>query len=208
MAESFEFSMHNLRKKSESVLRKEYSRVRKNYRRRMERFGKNPVLSQSHIYKEWKNQAFPTLKEIDAQGLDIASELNQLGRRYNQKNTYASTAMKQVEEAVNILRKDYGYTFINKNNYYSYMDFLKNLKYLYGSNFVDSDEAAQLFEQGEKHKLSNDDMLKHYDEYINNLSLLRKTEYDPRKKSSIRSFRQRKYLNEEGKPYEWERDKS
>ena len=207
MAESFGYSMQNLRKKPESELRKEYSKMRKNYRRRMERFGKNSVLSQSPIYLEWKNNAFPTLKEVNAQGLDIAAELNQLARKFQQKNTYAKTAMDQVEKAVDIMRKEYGYTFITKNNYYSFMEFMQTLRQLYGANIVDSDEAAQLFEQGEKHRLSNAEMSKHYDEYMNNLSLLRRIEYDPKKKSSIRSFRQRKYLDKEGRPYAWESDK-
>ena len=147
------------------------------------------------------------MKEVDAQGLDVAAELNQLARRYQQKTTYAKTAMEQVEKAVDIMRKEYGYTFITKNNYYSFMEFMQMLRQLYGANIVDSDKAAQLFEQGEKHRLSNAEMSKHYDEYMSNLSLLRKTEYDPKKKATIRSFRQRKYLNEEGMPYAWERDK-
>ena len=195
-------SLDDLRQMPDTEVRQLYRKEWKNFRRRMERFGKDDVLKDAPVYLAYKNKEVVSMSEADKSGLDLRKELNQLMRYSSRPSSSISTARKSVDIQVSYY-KEMGYDFVNRKNVFRFQAFLEQLRKTKNAMQYDSDDAARLFGEGERLRIKTTELLRHYDEFAQNIDLL-ESKPDAKPSSRARSIKDvRRWKYEDGT---WQRD--
>lgn len=194
-------SLDALRMMTDSDVSALYRKEWKNFRRRMERMSKDDVLKNAPVVQSYKNKDVVSLTEARKSGFDIRAELNQLLRLSTRKTATFAGARESLNIQVQYY-KDIGYDFVTPQNVYRFQSYLEELRRKQGAMVYDSDEGARLFAAGERLNIKTTELLRHYDEFSNNIDLL---ESRPQAKPSakartLKDVRRWKY--EDGK---WDR---
>ena len=121
----------------EAILRKEYSRLRDIAQKRLNRMAKN--WSWTEAYKQ-NVYAYNKLSAIHDKRT-LVYKLSQLGRFVTAKTGSASGLASQRDAALKTLH-EHGYTFVNKNNWESFSQFMAWAKDVTISHMWDSERVA------------------------------------------------------------------
>lgn len=203
------YSLDRLNRMSEKEVRALYRKTYKNYSRRINRIEKQIGGEYNPHVMRMRSGEIPKLSEIDKQGLDLRMELRQLSKYESSKTSTIAGEREFKAAQLKYFRDERGYKFLNEKNIYKFLSYMESLRTTYSSTLFDSDGAVEVFAQVEKKRLKMSDVLKHFNEYIDNIEAL---EARPDRKpnapeATIRNIRRWKFTDEEGRPYVWQRNK-
>lgn len=147
--ELWEYNPAALRKKPESEVRQEYSRLRKIAIKRLARFrGTEFEDTQSYLYNK---DRYVTLKEIPNR-TSLNYLLSDLGRFIAAKTSTISGLKEAREKAIEKLHK-HDYTFVTKENFKDFGEFMEYAGAVAQNKIYDSERVAEWWEENrEKHK--------------------------------------------------------
>lgn len=203
------YSLDRLNQMSDKEVRALYRKTYKNYSRRVNRIAKTEGGEYNPHVRRLQSGEIPKLSEIDKEGLDLRKEMRQLSKYESRKSSTVKGEKEFRNEQLNYFKNERGYNFLNEKNIYKFLIYMESLRSTYGSQLFDSDGAVEVFAQVEKKRLKLSDVLKNFNEYIDNIEAL---EAKPDRKptdpeATIRNVRRWKYTDEEGTPYVWKRNK-
>ncbi len=134
---------------TEADIRKEYSRLRQQANRNLARFV-GTEWEDTQVYR-YNAQRYKTLAEIDKGGgvRELASLLTDLHEYVNAKTATISGLERQRAQAIETLH-DRGYTFVNKDNFKMFTQFMDDLRQKKIASLYDSERLAELFSTAEK----------------------------------------------------------
>lgn len=138
---------------TEQDIRKEYSRLRQQAIKNLSRF-KGTEWEDTQVYKYNANR-YKTLSEIDSGGgaRELASLLTDLHDYVNAKTATISGLERQRAQAIETLH-DRGYTFVTKDNFKMFTQFMDDLRQKKIASLYDSERLAELFATAEKNGVS------------------------------------------------------
>lgn len=197
---------YKLKQRDEKDLRKEYSKLRKQLMRRA-RSLRGTEHEKSDFYKRYKAGYYPSLRDIDKHGLDVTKEISVLVRQINRTSETTKRGLnRQMKGRIEAYRENYGWNFINEKNYYDFQQYLDRLREVYGNAFYgDSDRAAELYEQAERLKIRTSTLIKHYNDFTNNLKLIENIPTPRGRGVTLAQLRNFEYKDSRtGRPIVWE----
>lgn len=143
-----DYGVQRLNRRTEAELRKEYSRLRSIIRKRLERMGASDF-KRTEFYKS-KSGYYVPLKQIKDKR-SLVRLLHDLSVDIRSRRSQTSKMEKQRDSFLDTMHEK-GYTFLNKSNYFDFIDFMsaaerEGLKLLY-----DSERIVEFFEDVKEQK--------------------------------------------------------
>lgn len=203
------YSLERLNQMSDKEVRALYRKTYKNYSRRVNRIAKIEGGEYNPNVRRLQSGEIPKLSEIDREGLDLRKEMRQLSKYESMKSSTVKGEREYRKTQLDYFRNERGYNFLNEKNIYKFLMYMESLRTTYGSTLFDSDGAVEVFAQVEKKRLKMSDVLNHFNEYIDNIEALeaRPDRRPDAPEATIRNIRRWKFIDEEGTPYVWKRNK-
>lgn len=203
------YSLDRLNRMSDEEVRELYRKTYKNYSRRINRIAKTEGGEYNPHVRRLQSGEIPKLSEINREGLDLRKEMRQLSKYDSQKTSTVKGERESRQIQLEYFKEERGYSFLNDRNIYKFLTYMDELRHTYGSTLFDSDGAVEVFAQVEKKRLKMSDVLNNFNEYIDNIEALesRPDRKPDAKEATIKQVRRWKYIDEEGTPYAWQRNK-
>ena len=150
-------------------VRKEYTRLRDISQKRLKRLAA-AGLANTEVYKKNVNH-YPKLKDIKSAN-ELSARLSDLARFVSSERSTVSGYKNIMQKSLDTLHT-HGYTFVTKENYRDFAEFMGEYRYQHLDMIYDSGEAADSFRILEvKHHLSLDQIRKDFEEWIANRKVL------------------------------------
>ena len=143
-------------------LRKEYTRLRKIAQKRLERFV-GTEWERSEVFKKNYGQ-YPKLADIKSES-KLRYELAALARFINAETSSVSGLRQQRAKTIEALR-DKGYTFVNKNNYWQFGEFMDYYKTSKLNQIYDSEAALTVFQMTERFNIPERELSRNFETYL------------------------------------------
>lgn len=144
-----------LKHHTERELRQEYTRLRDIAQKRLGRIGQSEF-AESQVYKNWAGR-FPmtkTIKDPKTLALALADVANYVGGGMTLK-----TMKQQRARSLKSLH-EHGYSFVTKENYVSFGQFMEKYRSSHLDKIYDSKRAAAIFNMNPKRKNTTPSRLK------------------------------------------------
>jgi hypothetical protein len=168
---------------TDKQLRKEYSRLRSIARKRLERF-EGTEWDDTQIYKA-NVGVYKPLKEIKSDR-ELRHLLSDVARFVMSDKGSVSALEKERQKTVNTLQER-GYTFVNKENFRQFADFMEYARVANLNRMYDSKRVAEFYETAEKKKLSGEELRKAFRSWTKKQKKLKKIQNkNPRTSSQYR----------------------
>ena len=152
----------------EAKVRKEYTRLRDIAQKRLKRL-EAAGLAYTEVYK--KNvKHYPKLSQIKSKN-ELSSRLADLARFIGSERSTVSGFKAIKEKSLKTLH-EHGYSFVTKENYEQFAQFMAEYRYQKLDMIYDSGEAADTFGVLEKHHISLDQILHEFEGWIENHKIL------------------------------------
>ena len=160
---------------TEKEMRKEYSRLRKVANRRLKTLSNSEIGMRSNTWKFYMNE-FPS-----ARGKGKAEIAHRLSSAYYFLSLKSSsvTGLREMRNDFIESMHDQGYTWINKENYFDFIDFMETVKSYYDVVTYDSDRAVDVFDVMTEAGFSADDLKDDFDWWFNNYRKIRSKPIKP-----------------------------
>lgn len=156
-----EYVPYTLMKFEEKDLRKEYSRLRSIYRKRYERL-QNSEFAKSQTVRHYGK--LPPIKQIKDKRQLVAALIE--AERFLQKDISITTLRKRKKGALNTLQ-EHGYTFVNSENYDSFIDFMETFRTVVQGAFYDSEQIAEMYNDSViKRKIDPADLQDMFEDFV------------------------------------------
>ena len=154
---------------TEKEMRKEYSRLRKVANRRLKTLSNSEIGMRSNTWKFYMNE-FPS-----ARGNSKAEIAHRLSSAYYFLSLKSSsvTGLREMRNDFIESMHDQGYTWINKENYFDFIDFMETVKSYYDVVTYDSDRAVDVFDVMTEAGFSADDLKDDFDWWFENYRKIR-----------------------------------
>ena len=162
------FLRHILNTGEAAKVRKEYTRLRDISQKRLKRLAA-AGLADTEVYKKNVNH-YPKLSEIKSAN-ELSARLSDLSRFIKSDRSTVSGFKSVMEKSLNTLH-EHGYTFVTKENYKDFVEFMAEYRYQHLDQIYDSGEAADTFEVIEKHEIKIDQIRKDFEYWIENRKTL------------------------------------
>ena len=149
---------------TEKEMRKEYSRLRKVANRRLKTLSNSEIGKRSNTWKFYMNE-FPS-----GRGKSSAEIAHRLSSAYYFLSLKSSsvTGLREMRNDFIESMHDQGYTWINKENYFDFIDFMETVKSYYDVVTYDSDRAVDVFDVMTEAGFSADDLKNDFDWWFEN----------------------------------------
>lgn len=146
-------------------MQKEYARLRNIANARLNRFDspRNAKLKQTQQYKQNVGRyRIPATQLTERQ---LAKKLTDVADFLQKKGSSVSGARSIITKEIDALHLQ-GYDFINKSNYWEFVDFMDEIQTRYRNKKIpDSDRIVELWGNAQKLKVSNKQLLKDIDKW-------------------------------------------
>lgn len=139
---------------TEKELRREYSRLRSIARKRLERI-KGTEFEESEVFR-WNYGKYKPLKEIKTRG-ELNYLLYEVSRFVTAETGSLSGLKRQRDEMIKTFH-EHGYTFVNRQNFKRFTDFMESMRIKNLNRIYDSKRLAEFYETAERKKLSEEEM--------------------------------------------------
>ena len=139
---------------SETEIRKEYSRLRSIARKRLQRF-EGTEWENTEIYRYNKDK-FKPLKEIKSER-ELRFLLSDVARFVTAKRGSVSGLKQERKQTIETLQ-DRGFTFVTKDNFREFAEFMEYVRTANLNRIFDSKRVAEFYEQAEKKNYTNEEM--------------------------------------------------
>lgn len=160
---------------TEKEIRKEYSRLRKVATGRLKTLEKSEWGKRSITWRAYRD-AFPV-----GRGKSVGEIAHRLSQAYYFLSLTGSsvTGLRQMRDDFIKTMNDGGYTWINKDNYFDFIDFMESVRSYYNAVSYDSDRAVEVFDVLTTNGFSPEELKGDYDWWFENY---RKIERKPNSK--------------------------
>ena len=138
--------------------RRTYSELRKIANKRIARLEAAGFRS----YRQ-DNQPFAKLENIWT--VDLAYELSELTRYLMHEGTTVREAKTQRKRFLEGMH-DKGYYYITEANYYDFLDFMGNMREVYGARAFDSGDAVDVYNETQRLNIPREVVQKHYEYFV------------------------------------------
>ena len=154
---------------TEKEMRKEYSRLRKVANGRLKTLSNSEIGMRSNTWKFYMNE-FPS-----GRGKSRAEIAHRLSSAYYFLSLKSSsvTGLREMRDDFIESMHDQGYTWINKKNYFDFIDFMETVKSYYDVVTYDSDRAVDVFDVMTEAGFSTDDLKNDFDWWFENYRKIR-----------------------------------
>ena len=154
---------------SEKEIRKEYSRLRKVANGRINTLRNSEIGRRSGIWRRYIDEF------SSARGKSKAEIAHRLSNAYYFLSLQESsvTGLKKMRDTFIETMNDSGYTWINKDNYYDFIEFMDTVKSYYDTVTYDSDRAVDVFDVMTQAGFSADDLKNDFDWWFENYRKIR-----------------------------------
>ena len=149
---------------TEKEMRKEYSRLRKVARRRLRTLENSEWGKHSVTWRDYVGE-FPA-----GRGRSKAEIAHRLSTAYYFLSLKTSTVsgIREIRDKFLETMHDEGYTWVNKDNYYDFIEFMDTVKSYYDTVTYDSDRAVDVFDVMTDAGFSADDLKDDFDWWFEN----------------------------------------
>lgn len=149
---------------TEKEMRKEYTRLRKVASGRLRTLQNSEIGRRSGTWRRYIDE-FPS-----ARGKSKAEIAHRLSTAYYFLSLQESsvTGLKKMRDTFIETMNDSGYTWINKDNYYDFIEFMDTVKSYYDTVTYDSDRAVDVFDVMTANGFSSEDLKDDFDWWFNN----------------------------------------
>lgn len=148
-------------------VRKEYTRLRDISQKRLKRL-KAAGLADTEVYKKNVNH-YPKLKDIKSAN-ELSARLSDLARFISSERSTVSGFKTVMEKSLKTLH-EHGYTFVTKENYKDFAEFMGEYRYQKLDMIYDSGEAADTFGVLEKHHIKMSQIQQDFEYWVKNHKL-------------------------------------
>lgn len=154
---------------TEKEMRKEYSRLRKVASGRLRTLKNSEIGRRSGTWRRYIDE-FPS-----ARGKSKAEIAHRLSSVYYFLSLQESsvTGLTKMRNTFIESMHEQGYTWINKENYFDFIDFMETVKSYYGVVTYDSDRAVEVFDVMTEAGFSTDDLKNDFDWWFENYRKIR-----------------------------------
>ena len=154
---------------TEKEMRKEYSRLRKVASGRLRTLKNSEIGRRSGTWRRYIDE-FPS-----ARGKSRAEIAHRLSTAYYFLSLQESSVsgLKKMRDSFIETMNDSGYTWINKDNYYDFIEFMDTVKSYYDTVTYDSDRAVDVFDVMTQAGFSADDLKNDFDWWFENYRKIR-----------------------------------
>lgn len=149
---------------TDKQIRKEYSRLRKVAVGRLRRLEKSELGKRSGTWRNYA-EAFPSSRGKSTG--EIAHRLSQAYYFLSLKES-SVTGLREIRDDFIKTMNDEGYTWINKDNYFDFIDFMESVRAYYDSVSYDSDRAVEVFDVLTDNGFSPEELKGDYDWWFEN----------------------------------------
>lgn len=149
---------------TEKQIRKEYSRLRKVAIGRLRSLEKSEIGKRSGTWRNYV-EAFP-----GGRGKSVGEIAHRLSQAYYFLTLKESsvTGLREIRNDFIKTMNDEGYTWINKDNYFDFIDFMESVRSYYDSVSYDSDRAVEVFDVLTANRFSPEELKDDYDWWFEN----------------------------------------
>lgn len=161
---------------------KEYARLRIIANRRLQAFERSqePHIRKAEAYKQ--NVGRYTLPATQLTERQLRYKLNEISKFVSAKASSVSGQKRIMKQQIEGLKLR-GYTFINKDNYWSFVDFMSDIKEeLHTKKIPDSSRIANLFGIAEKLKVKPKDLKRDLEKFKKHYDALEELSENPKLK--------------------------
>ena len=145
-------------------IRREYSRLRSTANKRLQRL-------QQKGFGNYGSFRFPTRGERS--NSSIQSSLADVSRFLRDERTTVRGEQKFVEREMQMLHEK-GYDFIDRSNFYDFIQFMDEKRAEVGGRLFDSGDAADVYNQGQRLNIPTKVLKKNFDFFAENLEAMEK----------------------------------
>lgn len=149
---------------TEKQIRKEYSRLRKVAAGRLRALEKSEFGKRADTWRSYRD-AFPSSRGRSTG--EIAHRLSQAYYFLSLKGS-SVTGLREIRDDFIKTMNDDGYTWINKDNYFDFIDFMESVRSYYDSVSYDSDRAVEVFDVLTVNGFSPEELKGDYDWWLEN----------------------------------------
>ena len=146
-------------------IRQEYSRLRSTANKRLSRLQEAGLGSRG-------GYRFPVLKGRSNE--QIAADLADVSRFLRDPRTTVTGEREFVKKEIGMLHER-GYDFVNRTNFYDFIDFMESKREEVGNKLFDSGDAADVFNEGQRLKIPVEVLKKNFDFFADNLAAMERT---------------------------------
>lgn len=149
---------------TEKEMRKEYSRLRKVANGRLRTLKNSEIGRRSYTWRRYEDEF------QSARGKSKAEIAHRLSNVYYFLSLQESSVsgLKKMRDAFIESMHDSGYTWINKDNYYDFIEFMETVKAYYDVVSYDSDRAVDVFDVMTQAGFSTGDLKNDFDWWFEN----------------------------------------
>lgn len=152
-----------IRKLSNKDLRRTYSRYRSIANARIKRLDAAGLGRRTKLFK----------KISEMSNDEIERELADASNWLRNDRTTVSGERKFIAQEIKDLQ-DRGYDFINQNNIYDFIDFMEEHRLTVGKKMHESNDAVDVFNEGQRLKIPPEVLKKHFDYFSDNIDKMEK----------------------------------
>lgn len=149
---------------TEKEIRKEYSRLRKVATGRLKTLEKSEWGKRADTWRSYRD-AFPSGRGRSTG--EIAHRLSQAYYFLSLKGS-SVTGLREIRDDFIKTMNDDGYTWINKDNYFDFIDFMESVRAYYDSVSYDSDRAVEVFDVLTDNGFTSDSLRGDYEWWFEN----------------------------------------
>lgn len=151
---------------AESDIEKEYNRLRRAAIGRLNTIGKSEF-RESDIYREYRNAFSKTAKQIlRDDGASLLKYRLSVVQRFLSKKTSSVTGLREINDKILKTLHEHGYDFITKDNIDDFGKFMDAVRDAAEANRYDSERVAELFDWGDKKKISRDELIEKFEDFM------------------------------------------
>lgn len=144
-------------------VRHAYAKIRKAANQRLTRMERAGLGTKG----SWR---FPKVKDLSEK--EMREALAEASRYMRDPRHTVPGERKFMQDELRKLREDYGYDWINENNFYEFVDFMDDLREQYGNKAFDSGDAADVFNNSQKIGIDPKVVKENFDYFAEHLSEL------------------------------------
>lgn len=145
-------------------MKSEYKRLSSVARQRLARFEQSKEWKDADIYREYAGsfeQPVTSLNEAQ-----LMRELSDLAQFTSSKLSSIRGQQQNRNQIIQTLHAR-GYTFINKNNFKDFTNFMDEIQTLYQERkYPPSEELVEIFKESRKRNVQGEELMKHLDEWL------------------------------------------
>lgn len=147
-------------------IRQEYSKLRSTANKRLQRLQEAGLGARGSF-------RFPKIAGRSNEQLE--ADLADVSRFLRDERTTVTGERKFVEGELDMLHEK-GYEFINRENFYDFINFMEEKRQEVGGKLFDSGDAADVFNQGQRLNIPVNVLKKNFDYFAENLAAMEKVQ--------------------------------